>query len=176
MELVGQMPKIPSISTDLPTRDAARLMGWTPQWMSKLIGEGAPHEVQKGHGRGGEVIIWNIPSLVRWLMEREAGKAQAQAAARAGTMAMDEAETRKKAADAEMAELKLAERRRELVTVSLYKERRASMIQGAKAQLLAIAPRLRARVGPEIAAMVDEEVNATLRAMGGESDGLPDSP
>lgn len=112
------------------------------------------------------------PTVVQWMLERESRKAETLAAARAGVAQISESEARKKAADAELAEVKLAERRRELVTVSDYRDHLARVFVGLKSQLMAISPRLRAQVGPEVAGKVDAEIRATLEAMAREASGV----
>ena len=81
-------------------------------------------------------------------------------------------EQRKEAALAEMAELKAAEARKELITRTEAVRFTASLITPARSYLLGIGARLRAKLGPEGAAAVDHEVRRSLKVLGGEGDDL----
>lgn len=155
------------------TKDFAEVLGKTERHIGDLVKEGCPCMEAHHGGKGGVKRTYDPVATVQWLLVRESRKADAKAAASAGVAEISASEARKKAADAEMAEVKLAERRRELLTVSDYRDGMARLIVGAKAQLMAIAPRLRAQVGPEVAGKVDTEIRATLETLGREAGGVP---
>lgn len=100
----------------LTRKQAIAALGDMPERsFARLVSEGLPRE---GDGQSAR-FPW--PEIHVWLLERERRKAREAAKALAvspSDMAMAEAERREAAAKAELAELKLAELRRETVTVA----------------------------------------------------------
>lgn len=81
-----------------------------------------------------------------------------------------ESEARKEEALAEMAHLKLAETRRELIPRVEAVRFTAGLISSARSYLLGIPARLRSKIGPEHTALVDAEVRRSLKVLGGEEE------
>ena len=71
-------------------------------------------------------------------------------------------------AKAEMAELELAEKRKQILTVADFEHAVAAMITPAVHELLAVEPRLRSVIGSEAAARAGDEIKRSLRSLGAE--------
>jgi phage terminase Nu1 subunit (DNA packaging protein) len=113
-------------------------------------------------------IKYDLHKVIPWLMGRAVRKAGLSNRKRqevAGIPAIDDSEARKAAADAAMAELKLARERGHLLDISDYEHAWAVRIARHREGMASIKSRIRARVGPEVAEIVDQEIRAVLGAM-----------
>jgi hypothetical protein len=68
-------------------------------------------------------------------------------------------------AKAEIAELELAEKRKQILTVADYEQAMTALINPARHELLAIEARLRPTIGAEAAAKCGSEIKRSLRAL-----------
>lgn len=117
--------------------EAARRLGMTPQALGRWAGRpGAPVELVKGK----PWCLW--PDFPKW---RDAEMA-AQVRKESAPGDFEEARTRKMAAEAELAEMELAQARGDLVTVADATERTARILERVRARFVAfpgkLAPRL----------------------------------
>lgn len=113
-------------------------------------------------------VKYDLHKVLPWLMDRavrKAGLSNRKRQESALIPALDDSEARKAAADASMAELKLARERGQLLAIGDYEHAWAVRIQRQREGMASIKSRIRARVGPEVAEVVDEEIRAVLGAM-----------
>jgi phage terminase Nu1 subunit (DNA packaging protein) len=113
-------------------------------------------------------VKYDLHKVIPWLMDRavrKAGLGNRKRQEVVGIPALDDSEARKAAADAAMAELKLARERGHLLDISDYEHAWAVRIARHREGMASIKSRIRARVGPEVAEIVDQEIRAVLGAM-----------
>lgn len=113
-------------------------------------------------------VKYDLHKVIPWLLDRavrKAGLASRRKQEVQGVPTFEDSEARKMAADASMAELKLARERGELLSIADYEHAWAVRIQRQREGMASIKSRIRARVGPEVSEIVDEEIRAVLGSM-----------
>lgn len=134
------------------------ILGVTDRIVSKWVGAGCPVAVRGGAGRG-SVSKFDTRDVILWLRDR--------AVARATKNTPD---ARLRAAQAQLAELDLAERTGALIAVADVEPIWTSAILAARAELLNLPPRLKsaldARYGINVdQQMLEEPVHEALRKL-----------
>ena len=113
-------------------------------------------------------VKYDLHKVIPWLQDRAVRKAGLNVRKKQevlGIPAFDESEARKEAAAAAMAELKLARERDQLLSIADYEQAWSTRIQRHREGMASIKSRIRSRVGPEIAEVVDAEIRAVLGTM-----------
>lgn len=111
---------------------------------------------------------YDLRKVIPWLIARALKKAEVPEVRRfeeEEVVPYKISEAKKMAADAELAELKVARERGELIHIADYERAWAVRIQRHREGMSGIKARISTRVGPEVAAIVDEEIRAVLGAM-----------
>lgn len=111
---------------------------------------------------------YDLAKVIPWLVERAVRKAELVAHREvelADVPLQIVSEARKAAADAALAEMKVAKERGEMIHISDYERAWSVRIQRHKEGLSSIRGRLNARLGPEAAAAADEEIRTVLAGM-----------
>jgi transcriptional regulator with XRE-family HTH domain len=100
-----------------------------------------------------------------WWLERENKKAveKAMGARSTGPAYLVTSEMRKAAADAELAELKLAKARGEVMPISIFGDLLARTFTVARTRLLAVRDKVEGEIGADAAALVDREIRVALQ-------------
>ncbi len=111
--------------------DLARLLGTTPDRVSKYIAEGCP-VMETGNGRGNQTIL-DLSVVLPWLLDRKGGS-------------LDEARTRQANASADKLELEILVRRGELVEVAEVEREFEDCANAVKARLRRIPDAVADRV------------------------------
>lgn len=147
----------------------------TQQELIEILGISKPTVVAMGKespalpsSKRGQNRIYDLQQVVAFLQDRavrKAGLAQGKRLDKADIPRIDESEARKMAADAELAELKLAREKGQLIHLADYEKAWAQRIQRHREGLAAIQQRVATRIGPENAAVVGEEIRRVLGAM-----------
>jgi hypothetical protein len=128
--------------------------GLTPRRVQQLAKEPGFPKVARGDYDELACLRW----YVKFLQEKLA----------AGTVRADGQVTgreRYDTAKAEIAELELAEKRKQVLTVAEYEQAMTALINPARHELLAIEARLRPIIGAEAASKCGSEIKRSLRAL-----------
>lgn len=128
--------------------------GLTPRRVQQLAKELGFPKVKRGDYDELDCLRW----YVKFLQEKLS----------AGTTRADGQVTgreRYDTAKAEIAELELAEKRKQILTVADYEQAMTALINPARHELLAIEARLRPTIGAEAAAKCGSEIKRSLRAL-----------
>ena len=128
--------------------------GLTPRRVQQLAKEAGFPKVARGDYDELACLRW----YVKFLQEKLS----------AGTTRADGQVTgreRYDTAKAEIAELELAEKRKQILTVADYEQAMTALINPARHELLAIEARLRPTIGAEAAAKCGSEIKRSLRAL-----------
>lgn len=128
--------------------------GLTPRRVQQLAKEAGFPKVKRGDYDELDCLRW----YVKFLQEKLS----------AGTTRADGQVTgreRYDTAKAEIAELELAEKRKQILTVADYEQAMTALINPARHELLAIEARLRPTIGAEAAAKCGAEIKRSLRAL-----------
>lgn len=131
--------------------------GLTPRRVQQLAKEPGFPKVKRGDYDELDCLRW----YVKFLQEKLA----------AGTTRADGQVTgreRYDTAKAEIAELELAGKRKQILTVADYEQAMTALINPARHELLAIEARLRPTIGAEHAARCGAEIKRSLRALAEE--------
>lgn len=118
--------------------------------------------------KDGKYRLYDLSEVVPWMVERAVRKAGLQVkkkVEKSDVPDYDISEARKMAADAELAELKLARERGELLHLADYERAWADRIQRHSQGMASIKARVATRLGPEAAAVIDEEIGKVLGSM-----------
>ena len=128
--------------------------GLTPRRVQQLAKEPGFPKVARGDYDETACLRW----YVKFLQEKLS----------AGTVRSDGQVTgreRYDTAKAEIAELELAEKRKQILTVADYEQAMTALINPARHELLAIEARLRPIIGADAAAKCGAEIKRSLRAL-----------
>lgn len=109
--------------------ELAELLGVAPRSISRFVADGMPYKGEAQKRR----YPW--PECRTWYNERVAKLAKAEVERKPEIDSLHEAEKRKAAADAEMAELKLAKLRGELVAVDDFEAELRDILEKVKARI-----------------------------------------
>ncbi len=132
----------------------AESFGLTPRRVQQLAKEPGFPKVARGDYDELACLRW----YVKFLQEKLA----------AGTVRADGQVTgreRYDTAKAEIAELELAEKRKQVLTVAEYEQAMTALINPARHELLAIEARLRPTIGADAASKCGAEIRRSLRAL-----------
>lgn len=143
------------------TSEIAEFLGVSYETVQNDIAKGAPISERGGKGKQHQIAAGEY---VRWMVRRAAEREDGD------LLNYDAARTRKMNADAQVAELDLAERRGEVVEVGAVVSVVTDMLAEIKAKLLSIPSRLAHRlaaVGTREAAMeiLEKEITGTLNEL-----------
>lgn len=138
--------------------DLAGLLGLSANRVSVLAAEG----VIAKKGRGRYLLAESIQGYAQWVRENPAGRRR---------VASDEKE-RLTAAQADLAELKLAQTRGELLPLEDVRREWAAIAIDLRARLLSIAPRVSSALGLDraTAARLDAELRSALEDLAEQRD------
>jgi hypothetical protein len=140
------------VSGELLASECARRLGITPQSVGAwAVRPGAPARVQ------GANVYLQWPAFARWREQELVRQAKEEAA----PLSLIEAQTRRAVAQAKEAELDLAEREGQLVTVEDYGTALGRILDRLMARLRAVPVRM-AHHGPEVEASLEREVEAMI--------------
>jgi len=131
--------------------------GLTPRRVQQLAKEAGFPKVKRGDYDELDCLRW----YVKFLQEKLS----------AGTTRGDGQITgreRYDTAKAEIAELELAEKRKQILTVADYEQAMTAIINPARHELLALEARLRPTIGPDAAGKVGAEIRRALRGLAQE--------
>lgn len=131
------MPGFPG--TYLTRAEFQRLIDQTRHVVDRLLAEGMPHETV-GSGRGSTIRIPKEAAMA-WLVDHRAPPTAAGG--------LDEAELRRAAAEAEIAEMKAARMRGDLISVEAMVPIIDRAVSAARARLLAVPSKLASVLCPE---------------------------
>ena len=144
------------MSTRVSVMRLAEVLGMTPRRVQQLVPEGMPK------GARGE---YALEACVQWLIKHLQSKIANGRPV--GTTGLSPRE-RLDCAKAEQEEYRLAQLRKEMVTIADYEQAMSALITPARHELLALEAKLRPKIGPEAAALVGAEIRRALRDLGGD--------
>jgi hypothetical protein len=165
-------------TTSISKRHFAETYGVSESQLERLFQQGMPHEKQSSRK-----IAIPMPAGRVWYHDYLVDKGRRQAAPKD----LDEAKQRKMAAEAELAELELSEKRGELMTVSDFAKITGEAFSRARARLQNLAPRVaaaafgaptipeaQARIEPLVIEVLDELRRADDVPASADSEDVPD--
>jgi phage terminase Nu1 subunit (DNA packaging protein) len=144
--------------------ELAQILEKTDRAIRDMDGEPTPIPSSGSH----RARRYDLRKVIPWLIARALKKAEVPEVGvfeEADVAPYKLSEARKMAADADLAEQKAARDRGELLHILDYERAWAVRIQRHKEGMVAIKARLSTRVGPSVAAIVDDEIRAVLGAM-----------
>jgi len=149
------------------TADLMEAFGVSKQTIYNFVAEGMPKLAENSY---------DLVACFRWRLDR----AEARAEQILAGSELKRQETRWKKAQADLQELRLAERRGQLAPVALVKQEWGKQITAARTQFLSmpskVTPRLRGAKSPgELRAILDTEIRQILDDLA-SSDGVPPPP
>lgn len=144
---------------NLTSKEAGDLLGVTAAAVYQWVKAGCPFIAAKGQSNR---FRWR--DVHRWWLDHRYRPSNVAPPAGSGGPALtrSEADARKAAAEAQLAELKLERERGRLVPLDEVEDEWARQVVAVRARLLALPARLRGPLGPESAAVVDREIRAAL--------------
>ena len=147
------MAEIPEIVSGA---DLARLLGLSANRVSVLAAEG----VVQREGRGRYVLTPSVQGYAEWCRDNPRGRRSAPS----------EGKDRLTAAQADLAELKLAQTRGELLPLESVRQEWVAIAVDLRARLLAIAPRVASALGLDrtAAAQLDSELRSAIEGISNE--------
>lgn len=125
----------------------AKLMGVTPSWISRLVKEGLPRQ-QRGTYDASDCILWYVRYLQKKLKEKAVPTGD-------GLYTPIHAEkARAMRADASLKEIELAEKRKELISVSEVAEVFLDLVVMTKARIMTVPAKIAAEVTAEMSRLM----------------------
>jgi phage terminase Nu1 subunit (DNA packaging protein) len=155
------------------TKQLANAMNVTVRRVEQLVHEGLPRE-ERGRFELGKCLLWYIRYLQKAL-ERRAVPMSPD-----GEMAgLGDARVRSVTADAELKELELAERRRQMVALPDVERSWMTIVTTTRSHLLSIAVRIAPRIigatdRGQIERLLNEEIRQALTEISQTRTGLPE--
>ncbi len=147
----------------------------TQQELVEILGISKPTVVAMGKeapplpsSKAGQNRLYDLQRVVAFLQDRavrKAGLSQQKRLSKTDVPDQAVSDARKAAADADLAELKVAREKGQLIHLADYERAWALRIQRHREGLAAIQQRVATRIGPENAAVVGEEIRRVLGAM-----------
>lgn len=142
------------MSTRVSVMRLSEVLGLTPRRVQQLVSEGMPK------GKRGE---YALEECVQWFIRSLQDKIAIGRPVGSGGLTPKE---RLDCAKAEQEEYRLAQLRKEMVTVADYERAMSELITPARHELLALEAKLRPKIGPDHAELVGAEIRRALRDLG----------